>query len=1415
MKRGLYNDAVRVLLSEIRGQPESQCGQSYLMLAESYYMLKEYAKARPYFVRANRHLEEARGKVVAEYRLACIAYRMGDTAGALDRISGFVKKHPSDRRSGTLLLFKMKLLARRGKEAQPQIEAIHKRIHDNRRTFRYTAAVAADKILTDFYLQHGQAEKAKERYRSIVHRFRNVIAEYAKEKRPVSPGLKQAHDDAAMQLGIMSLKAKRFDDAVRWLENVKYDTELKRKARLLLAQVAYQKRDLDRAIQYLTHEGFIDTIPPGPLRSDMYLLLGLCEKSKPNPNLSRVVEYLLKVKPGAKGYFQAQVGLGDLCRERGFWDRAIKAYENAVPSPKYESHVLFYLGRSYMEQAGLTVDGAKKDALYRKAAKRLSQLTTKYPSARLAKQASKSIDFLLGKGYDVRVATSDAEMVQRWEQNARRKPGSVEAARSLINLARLHHKTVMDEKMERAIRAPNYLACASACDRLLDARVYTGKGFPPDQWKDIRVEALYYRGLSHVVSAGPSTKDTKVKMPPTYLKAPDLERAIGDLSQAKGLVDPTRLDLVKGIELGLLEAMFKSDKEEYRQKARARFAELVDEYGTDVRFQRLAMDLAEWYRRQGRYAEAAREYRGIAERGANLSQDALLKALFMAGKLYGKAAYEARHKPGKTRYGIYIYPKEVFKLADLLRAHRPFQKKIRVKWPEGAKSITAEEALTIVSKASGIPFVWSPQQRPDSVAGHLRFKRLRSLESLGDTVEGFLRQILDLKTHRLTFDIGITGGKPTIEPKPADPEEPGRTGPSKTIEIYDVRRWTKRYRPLARDYGSWQHVHNGPAMLFHVVRRIEELSGTKVLWARGVEKGYVLAAEYDAIPGVDRHRGCSCAEALAKLLDPLDLRFKIVARDRSAELYEEAKNCFNEIRQVDPKSSYGEKSLFLLALNFYHQEDYERMKIVLKEYLRLFDSPNHQHHHEACFWVGWVFEHEGRHRYACHYYNRAAEECLVIFKPAPDEKRLSRKELKAQLSYDTRFALEEPVDGALENYALGREFLDFIRLNTNVAVRLDASAVGIDAAINRKPFTQVPVFDILCDVLDELGLSFRVENVNKRVAERAYYRMASAYKKDGLMEQALASCNVLLSRFPNTSRRRDAYKLKLEIYKGLKDYRSVLATLEELKRELGDQIEGYKIDFEMAWICFDLCRYNDAVERFKSSLAAAKDPKERIKIRDGYARALFRKGDLEEALHQYRTLSKEEPEPLRAFVDMLMVWYLERTTGKDITKELPAEALKLIRWYEDLSEGQQSRLPTSTLAGVTWIYYVVALADLEHARTETALKEVLEKLAAAANSPDDWLAADAIYRSGIIHMKARRFREAKEAFEYLLFSTKSAEAEVRATYALGLCLQGLGAPAQARKRFDQVLRRFPDSSYAYKIQAKRREAPKPETKNDE
>jgi len=1400
MQRKLYKDATRVLLQEIQGLPEGEGGLLFLMLGESYYMQKLYAEARPYYTKAHRFLpeEENDNRIVSEYRLACIAHRMGLDAEAARLTAAFLKKHPTDRRGGSLLLFRMNTLARQGAGAEAEIEKLREQIGRNVRRYGSATDIAADNILTDFYLRQGGSQKAKDRYRNIVMNFQQATQEFVEQHLPVPAALERGHDKAAIQLASIALEEKEYNEAVRWLNIVRYDEEMKRRAKLLLAQVAYEQSDFRRAERYLMGNDFIQTVPSGALRSDMYLLLGFCAKRARHPSMQKVAEYFEKVEPGTPAYWQAQMGLGDTYERWRKLDKAIAAYENARKSAKYEPVALANLGRMYMTQGEKAPGDAARAEAYEKAAARFERLTTKYPNSREAKDSNPAIQKLIELGYEVKLAVTDAAVAQTWEKTVAAGPGSAEAARALINLARLHHKVVIDDRTRAVTKLPDYAACAHAASRLLDAKVYKGAELQADTWKNMRAEAFYYRGYAHMASATKSVPPGKSDRPPKYVANANMQQAIADLESARENADPKQIDLVKNIELGLLEAMFKSGDEATRERARAQFEELSAVYGGEERFQALAYDLAKWFQDRKQYAEAAREYRGIADRSQNLPQDDLMRLLYLSGQLYSKAAFDASESVDVARYALEIYPKHVFKTASLLDTHKPFQ--LRITLPAGTAELSGEEALRLVSKASRIPFTWSRAGGDSSVAAALKRKRV-TFDTLTGTVKSFLEKILDVEHHRLDFDIGVTGMSPTVNITAEDREDPELVDVVQPIEIIDDRHAVIRHAPMARPYGAWSSVHSGETMFFHVIEHAEEVTDSTILWAPGVKREDVLATEFPAAPGIAPGQDVSCARMLAALLEPLDLRAKIVRRDLAMTLYDRAKDAFNEVRRIQPKSSYGERSLFTLALNFFHQKDHERMKIVLTEYLKLFDSPSYAHYHEACFWVGWVFEHEKRYRDACRFYNRAVEETLVLFSPAAGEPAPPCASLKETLGYDTAYALEETYSGALTDYSLAQDLPDFVQLHCGISLSIDPGLLESNLVFTTDMYAEAYIYDILCDVLDRHALSFRAENSNRKISEKAYFRLARSYQKDGLPRQALASCRVLLDRYPDTRRRRDAVKLQLEIYKALKDYRNVLATLDLLREELEAEGKGYKIEFEIGWVYFDLCRYDDAVKHFKTALAGAKDPRERRHIRDGYARALYVKGDFEEALNQYRELVNGETQALRAFVYEMMAWYLERATGAVRSDRLPEGPSRLMTGYEALDENQRRRVTQDSLAKVTWVYYVAGLLDLKRGEALPAL----EKLNAAGNSPDDWMAANAMYEVARIHMAAERYREAVEAIEYLLFATKSAEAEVKAAFALGQCHRALGKSEPARNRFEQILERYPDSPYAERAAAELKE----------
>lgn len=1386
-KNRQYNDVIRVLSEAVKDRSESEVAKEYLMLGEAYYLVRQYDAARPCFLQAVRFLEGA-DKITAEYRLACTLYRLGDGAKALEKIREFIGAHPTDDRVGKLLAYQMLILSGKGKDAETEITALHQKIQSNLAKYDYSTGMEADEILCDFYRKTQQPDKAQALYSRIVNNFRQVAQEYEKDNRALPETVKKSYDNAALQLGLLAMERKNSNEAIKWFENIKYDSELKQKARLYMAKLAFERQDFNSAIGYLTGEGYLDTVPEGPVKWDMLLILGLAHARSGRANMDAIEGALRRVPQQARGFAQAQVTLANLYRDRQLYEVALKSYQNAAPTPDYTAVALLNIGNIYIAQATALADAVKGQELYRKAGEAFSALLTKFPLSTEAKQAKDKLDLLAGKGVVVTVDTGESSL-KAWERVAREKPGTLEAAQALMSLVRFQFKKLTDEKAGKLLRAPNYEAAAQLCDQLLDGKVYTGQGWSEANWQAFRCEVLFTRAQCELASLAPPPQ--KPGEPVTkYLPNVKAARAADWLTQAAKLVDTKQLDLVRSIEITLVEALFKSDRKEDKELAEKRYIELENNYGNDVRLQRLSVELADWYADQKRFADAGRMLSGVASRGKDLPPEDLLKILYTAGMMYSRAGTEAAQKPADDGFWIRIAPKATVALGeeDLLKSYAPLRKALNMHWPNGGKNLTAGEALLALSQAAKVPFTWAASKAEGSVAAYLEKKRV-NLSDGPTTAADALAQILE-KPHRLEWAIGLTDGTPTL-PAPKDKDDPGAE-PYRVIEIWDTRRADLYYLPAGVQFGAFRDVAGGkPLLLYSILQRVEALTKMRVVWADGIDKQEKLATEFREFPGVRTDYASNCLQVLRAVLDSLGLEWRIVPRAAAVEHFESAKEQFNRLRQIDPKSKYGERALLSVALNFYAIKDYAKMKAVLKEYLKVFDNAENENRQMAAYWIGWVFEKENNFREAGNYYSRAAEERLIVYKLPADKKPASRAELKKQLAYESQAAVMELSAGEFVEKPLSA-LLEFVTLNTHLDVRADPSAQAVGAPVNHAAFKNVPVFDVFCDALEQLGLTFRVEHVNKEFAEKALFRICVVNRKDNAMPQALEAAQQLLARFPETSRRREVYGLMIDIYKGLKDYRQVLATMEQLKAIVTDEAEKQRLANEIAWIYFDVADYERALKAFDACLATDKDPQERIDLRDGYARAAYRAKKLPAALEAYTQLLKDDPRPLRQFVNHLQVFLIGIETGKADERDIPRDAEKHLVAYEQLTEALRAQLESTDIAKATWVYYVLAHRDLK----KGLIDETIKKLNACANSPDDNLAAEALYELGAIHMARKNYAEARDALEELLFRGKGTDALVRGGFALGRCYEELGRPEKAREKFQQLLDRYPLSPFA-------------------
>jgi tetratricopeptide (TPR) repeat protein len=1230
--------------------------------------------------------------------------------------------------------------------------------------------------------------------------MRSLIASLRGDGKPVPKDLLQGVDGMSLQIAKHQMERKDYGEAQKWLENVSYDEDSLAQAKYLLAQLAYQKREYGQVL-FLLQDDLVAKTPDSDAKWGMCMLAGFSWRDCRMPDLEKAKEFLKKVPASFSGYAQAQHGLGDIYRDQKDPDRAEPHYLQSVKNPKYAPEALFLLAQIYKDRADATkpkTDEEKKarELLLRKAGVFVQELMVKYPLTDVAKQAKAMVAALQAQGVAIEAEVTEEEKIAAWEKAAREKSGTSEAAQALLSLAQHHSRTVADPKTRAVIRAPNWSACADAC-RPIIASAQPFADVSAERWQELSARARYYLGRAELGSLPPGASAKRLQrtaVEPVRIPAGgSAARAIEHFREAQRLTpEKQQPDFHRELEYSILEAMLKAEDRAVREEGEKRYAELETKYGSDPNYQRLAIVTADWLDDHGQHDVAGRTYRAIA-RKANLDREEVLHLLHLAGVSYGKAGRAMLESGSQSaNLAFLVQPRAAIRTTvSIFRAFAPFQNVKRIVWEREGPDPTAAEVLARVSREFGVPFVWNPDPVEGSVDDYLKRKTIPRA-TLGEwreprSLERYYTWLVDTNRFAVDFDLGASGGAPTLAAKNGEGEQD-----VKALEIYDPSR--PRFPALARPYGAFAETHRGPAMLFTIAKRIEEVTGARIVWSEGIQKDEALSREFRELPGVANNASVSCEEALRVVLEAVGLRYEVIRRDRSREMLIESNDCFDELRRFGADSTYAEDAMFNIAVNLYAMKEYGKMKLLLREYLKTFDSPSFAHHYDACFWLGRLFEIDRNFRDAVKHYSLAAEERVVLFRPKSGTPAPTLDELKARLSYETLFNLSRKGSGSFKDTKL-EAFLSFIRFNTNVEIALDPSARGLESALNRNSFMGVPCLDLLHGAMVDLGLDLRTENGDPDVAEKAYYRIALVYKEDNLMREALEYVNTMLTRFPKSARRPDALKLKLDIFKGLKDYSSVLATIEELKAAAKGKIEAFRLDYEMGRIYFDLCDYAAAEQNFSLALSGTQDRDEWLKIREALAVTYLRMTNRwSDALSTYRNITQYENSPVRQSVDALMIWFLECVTAQPPAKKpLPEKEAEFMKMYTALSDKERGDMGPNEIARATWVYYAAGLVDL---LVDTNSVAALEKFDAAAASPDGFLSGEALYEAARIHVSRGRFGKARNTLEHLLFTTKAVEPLVKATYLLSQCLKSSGEYDGAFRRLTDLVTRFPISPYA-------------------
>jgi tetratricopeptide (TPR) repeat protein len=1413
MDRGQYGDAIKLLEKSLEQQGPDNSTTELRLIGECQFLLKDYGKARTAFSRAlaNADSLSPKARIVCESRLAIIDYRLGDKKGADERIENFIRKYPKDSRVGTMAVIRIRITQEDSTiplaEKIRKVEEQHKVIAADKEAFGYYNAVLAAQALGDLYIENKQEDKAVGLLVTAVHEMRGLITELKGKGKAIPSDLGQGVDGMALQIARYNMSRKEWGEAKKWLENVDYAEDLKAQAKYMLAQIAYQRREFAEALFQLPDE-VVARIAEGDTKNAMYLLMAFCWREPATANAEKAKEALKKIPPASSSYCQAQQTLGDIYREQKDHERAEPCYLNALndKEKRFAAAARFGLGVGFYERAttillmGATDEMKKqREALCKKSAEHFQELLTKYPNTDLARQAKPMIEKLQNWGIIVVVEATEKEQIAAKEKLIAENPNSFPAAQAMLWLAQLHAKAVQDPKTKNLLKAPNWEACAKACLPLVQSKTPFAN-VTPEWWRDNRCIALFLLARAELGSIPPGASARRLRpnqAEPVRIKTGgSAVRALQNLTEAQTLVTPqTNPDVTRNLEFATIEAMLKSPDAVVRSQGEKRYAAVESKYSLDPVYQKLAIITADWQDEQGFYEDAGRIYRSVA-RKATMDRDQSIHLLHLAGASYGRggrALIEKREK--NITLGIQILPRIVLRTGttNTQEALSALKRTKLIPWEPTGPTLSAAEAVARISREFSVPLVWSPEVAPGSVAAFLAQTTIPR-ETVASwrqsmTFEKALYNVLDRKEFSVVADIGLSGGTLTFIPKLA---ELGDTD-DQVLEI--VARQRERFAPLARMYGSFATVHGKPAMMFNVIKRVEELTGARIMWGEGIQKDEALSRDFPSFPGVAPASNLTVRAVLDKTLEAVGLRYEVVPCDHSRELIMESISCFDELRKFGADTTYAEDAMFNIAVNLYVIRDYAKMKLLLKEYLKTYDNPSFAHYYDACYWLGRLFEIERNYREALKYYGMAADEKIIIFHSDSGAPTPTIEELKARLSYDTLYNLSRKGNGSFTDATIDREFLSFVRFHTNLEILIDPSAKEFARSINRPSFVGVPCLNLIHEVLVANGLDLRTENGDKGVAEKAYYRMALVYKEDNLMREALENVQTLLTRFPQSPRRVDALSLKLEIYKGLRNYSEVLKTLEQLKACAGGRIAPFQLDYEIGRVYFDLCNYTNAMDSFVQSIGGTQNPQDWLPIRSALAQTYLRMPGREpDALALYRQNITLETAPLAQTINAMTIYWLEYALlpAPRTRKPVPAAEAEFMTLYTKASDSERADLSQGDVARATWIYYLLGRMDLVDSNNVAAL----EKFNAAGSSPDAYLSGDALYQAALIHAGRAEFDKTRECLEHLLFTTKSVEASVKGTYELARCQKTLGNLDAAFQRYDELVTRYPVSPYA-------------------
>ena len=344
-----------------------------LIIAESWYEQKDYAKALSYYNIARENTRKAFPREV-EFQIGYCKMKNADFEGAVTNFQNVTKKNANDELAqyASYYLAQCYMETQQEKFARNAYLAAYKADYDHEMSedalFNYARLSFISGVdpfneavtqLEDFAEKHPASPRAEEARMMVIHLYLNN-KEYNKAIRALEryPELNDEMQDIYARLtydiGIQDYNATDYDGAITYLtktvSNKTCPPALKADAQYWLADSYMQKKDNTNAEKHYSAFLKLDSSGQSDLLPIAYYNLGYIAYSKGNfPNAIKSFNYFINMTKGDKEYeSDAWMRVGDCYFMDRSYQKAITAYNNATKLDKTNAdYALFQQGMGH------------------------------------------------------------------------------------------------------------------------------------------------------------------------------------------------------------------------------------------------------------------------------------------------------------------------------------------------------------------------------------------------------------------------------------------------------------------------------------------------------------------------------------------------------------------------------------------------------------------------------------------------------------------------------------------------------------------------------------------------------------------------------------------------------------------------------------------------------------------------------------------------------------------------------------------------------------------------------------------------------------------------------------------------------------------------------------------------------------